>query len=114
MSLLPHVSKVFERIIINKLIFTCKITGFRKSHEAQHSLMEKKKKWKSVLDKGKNICVLFMDISKPFETINHDLLPAKLKAHGFSINTLDLMCSYLRKQGRYMLAFPRVPLMKLF
>ena len=55
-----------------------------------------------------------MDISKPFETINHDLLPAKLKAHGFSINTLDLMCSYLRKQGRYMLAFPRVPLMKLF
>ena len=55
-------------------------------------------KWKSVLDKGKNICVLFMDISKPFEKINHDLLPAELKATGFSINTLDLMCSYLRKQ----------------
>ena len=51
------------------------------------------KKWKSALDKGENICVLFMDLSKAFDTISHDLLVAKLKAYGFSINTLDLMCS---------------------
>ena len=51
------------------------------------------KKWKSALDKGENICVLFMDLSKAFDTISHDLLGAKLKAYGFSINTLDLMCS---------------------
>ena len=39
------------------------------------------------------ICVLFLDHSKAFETINHDLLQAKLKVYGFSINALDLMCS---------------------
>ena len=55
-------------------------------------------KWKSTLDKGENICVLFMDLSKAFDTINHDLLLAKLKAYGFSINALDLMCSYLKNQ----------------
>ena len=33
-------------------------------------------KWKSALDKGENICVLFMNLSKAVGTINHDLLLA--------------------------------------
>ena len=37
-------------------------------------------KWKSTLDKEENNCVLFMDLLKAFNTINHDLLLAKLKA----------------------------------
>ena len=52
----------------------------------------------SALDKGENIFVLFMNLSKAFDTINHDLLLAKLKAYGFSINRLDLMCSYLKNR----------------
>ena len=55
-------------------------------------------KWESVSDKEENICVLFMDLSKAFDMINHDLLLAKLKAYEFSINTLDLMRSYLKNQ----------------
>ena len=82
-------------------MFTCKIsyqniTGSRKLHATQHSLMTMLEKWKSALDKGKNICVLFMDLSKAFGTTNHDLLLAKSKAYGFSINALDLMCSDLK------------------
>ena len=55
-------------------------------------------KWKIALDKLQNICVLFMDLSKALDTINHDLLPAKLKAYGFSTSALDLMCSYLKNR----------------
>ena len=54
-------------------------------------------KWKGALDKGENVCVLFMDLSKAFDTVTHDLL-AKLKAYCFSKNVLKLRCSYLKNR----------------
>ena len=103
-SLLPHLSKVFERIIykqINEYMenkLSKFITGFRKLHGTQHSMVTMLENWKKALDKKEYICVLFMDLSKAFDTINHDLLLAKLHAYGFSINALNLMCSYLKNR----------------
>ena len=71
------------------------ITGFRKCHGTQHSLLVMLEKWKKALDKGENVCTILMDLSKAFDSINHDLLLAKLKAYGFSENALKWMCSYL-------------------
>ena len=39
-----------------------------------------------------------MDISKAFDTLNHDLLIAKLEAYGFSANSLNYIQSYLRNR----------------
>ena len=39
-----------------------------------------------------------MNLSKAFDTINHDLLLAKLRAYGFSNNALNLMCSCLKNR----------------
>ena len=39
-----------------------------------------------------------MDLSKAFDTINHDLLMAKLKAYGFSKEAPKLMKSYLKNR----------------
>ena len=36
-----------------------------------------------------------MDLSKAFDTLNHDLLIAKLHAYGFSEESLQLIKSYL-------------------
>ena len=64
--------------MIDKLAHS--ITGFRKSHGTQNSLVVMLEQWKRTLDKGEYISALFMDLSKAFDTINHDLLIAKLKA----------------------------------
>ena len=72
------------------------VTGFRKSHGTQHSLIVMLEKWKKALDKGENMSAIFMVLSKAFDTINHDLLLAKLKAYGLSKEVLSFMCSHVK------------------
>ena len=48
-------------------------------------------KWKHVLDKGKKFGSIFMDLSTVFDTLNHNLLLAKLNAHGFSFNAMKFI-----------------------
>ena len=50
--------------------------------------------WKLLLDKGCNIGAIFMYLSKAFDTLNHELLLAKLNAHGFSENAIAYIKSY--------------------
>ena len=74
------------------------VTGFRTSYGTQHSLIAMLEKWKKALDKEENMSAIFMDLSKAFDTINHNLLLAKLKAYGFSKQALSFMCSYLKNR----------------
>ena len=74
------------------------MTGFRKSLGTQLLLVTMLEKWKNRVDKGKYFSALFMDLLKAFDRINQDLLLAKLKAHGFSLNAVELMHSYLKNR----------------
>ena len=54
------------------------LTGFRKVRNAQYTLLNM-----PTLDKANPVSVIFMDLSKAFETLNRDLLIAKLKFYCF-------------------------------
>ena len=100
-SVLPTVSKIFERLMhiqIKNYIdaylspFLC---GYRKGYNTQTALLSLIEKWKDTLDKKGYSGAILMDLSKAFDTINHELLIAKLHAYGFSKNSLLLIFSYL-------------------
>ena len=99
-------SKVFERLLYkqietfmnNKL--SIKLSGFRKNYNTQYCLTYMLEKWKNTLDKGKHVGAVFMDLSKAFDAINHDLLIAKLQVYEFSTNALLFMLSYLKNRSQ--------------
>ena len=55
-------------------------------------------KWKRGIDNEPDVSALFMDLSKAFDTVNYDLMLAKLKADRFSTNALNLMHIYLKNR----------------
>ena len=82
-------SKVFERLMhhqvseyIDKHLspFLC---GYRKGFNTQTALLPLLEKWKSTLVKKGFAGAVLMNLSKAFDTINNELLIAKLSAYGF-------------------------------
>ena len=105
-SLLPVVSKIFERIMQKQMKpfmdshLSPHLCGYRKGYNAQYALVAMIEKWKKCLDlrvKGSygKIGAVLMDLSKAFDTINHELLIAKLKAYGFEDSALHIILDYL-------------------
>ena len=100
-SVLPTISKIYEKLMqkqINNYItnyLSPYLCGYRKGYNTQQALVSLIEKWKKILDdKGFGGAVL-MDLSKAFDTLNHELLIAKLHAYGFNRDSLKLINDYL-------------------
>ena len=74
------------------------LCGFWKGCNTQYCILFMPKNWKSVVDKRKYFAALFKNVSKAFDFISHELLPAKLLAYGFSLAALRLIHSCLTKR----------------
>ena len=62
--------------------------GYRKGYSTQYALLGFIEKWKHMLDNRGYAGAILMDLLKAFDTINHELHPAKLYAYGFEKNAL--------------------------
>ena len=103
-NVLSHASEISERIVFNQMdlffesTFSPNLTAFRKNHSTQNASLNMIEKWKHAIDKGKKVGTIFMDLSKAFDTLNHNLLLAKLTAYGFSFNAIKFVQRYLSEQ----------------
>ena len=71
------------------------LCGYRQGYSTQHALIKLIEIWRQNLDSRGYSGAVLMDLSKAFDTINHELLIAKLHAYGFSKESLDLFLDYL-------------------
>ena len=86
-SLLPCVSKIFERVLFNQLyeyferndLLTQHQYGFRKNHSTEFAAMELIHRVANLLELGKIPFNLYIDLSKAFDVLNHDILLSKLE-----------------------------------
>ena len=99
--MLSNFAKIFENIIYLQLNdymenkFSKYITGFRKNHNTQISLLRMIEFWKAKLNNGSKVGVIIMDLSKAFDSLNYDLWLAKLELYGLGNNAVSSRISYL-------------------
>ena len=108
-SLLPALSKVFEKIIYNQIynyfsannLFFDGQYGFRQKHSTELAALELYDKVSKSLDQNNIPFNIYIDLSKAFDTIDHQILLRKLKYYGFSELAIKLMNSYLTNRLQY-------------
>ena len=108
-SILPFFSKILEKLMYNRLISfinTHKLLskyqfGFRKGHSTSYALVTLVDKIATALDQGDSVLGIFLDLSKAFDTVNHDILLMKLNNYGFRGICLDWLASYLRNRKQF-------------
>ena len=105
-SILPVISKFFERAINDQLVFYFRnifnsyLSVFRSGYGCQAALFKIIEDRKNALDQHKFATAILMDLSKAFDCLPHDLLLQKLKYYGTLNSALSLIQNYLsnRKQ----------------
>ena len=105
---LPVVSKIFKRILHKQMslhvdgFLSPYLCGYRKWFSTQQTLISLLEKWKIGSDRKGYVGAILMELSKAFDTLNHDLLIPKLHAYGFSEESLKLPDKSLAKnKGQY-------------
>ena len=102
-SVIPAISKIFEKIIFdqfhdylndNNLLIYCQ-SGFRSLHSTLSSLLEATNNWSVEKDNGLLNGVVFIDLKKVFDTIDHDIMLQKLQNYGDDNASARWLKSYL-------------------
>lgn len=102
-SILPALSKVFERVLYNQLkvhvqtysIIPDNQSGFRSMHSCTTAVLTVVDDIIEAVDKDQLTTLVLLDYSKAFDRINHSLMLAVMHNVGFSADASMLISSYI-------------------
>ena len=108
-SVLPVFSKILERLVHNRLYrFMSRFNllhnsqfGFRPNFSSALAIMEAYTKIVANLDKKKHTLGIFLDLSKAFDTINHNILLSKLSHYGIRGSAFEWFKNYLADRHQF-------------
>lgn len=108
-SVLPCFSKIFERIVHDRCCSFLDATntlyqrqyGFRHKHSTYMAVLDFIKDTNVALDKNMYTASIFMDLSKAFDTIDHNILLQKLYHYGFRGVAYNWFSDYLTNRKQF-------------
>jgi len=108
-SILPGISKIFEKIIYNQIndhfnkynLFYTGQYGFRKGHNTEHVAIELLDRIIIEMEKNRTPLNIYLDMTKAFDTLDHNILLHKLKYYGIRNKALALFNSYMTNRYQY-------------
>ena len=111
-SLLSSLSKPLEKHIHNHLLNYLESrqllyayqSGFRPTFSCHTALTRLVESWLSNINKRRLSGIVFLDLSKAFDLINHDILLQKLRCYIFDENTIQLIRSFLTNRTQQVLS----------
>ena len=108
-SILPILSKILEKLMYarvlnfvtaNDIIFDYQF-GFREGYSTNLAMSFLIDSLVTSLNKNNYVLGLFLDFSKAFDTVNHEILFGKLEHYGIRGPALDWFRSYLSERYQY-------------
>ena len=106
-SLLSSFSKIFEnclykRIYLNKnKILTPVQFGFKQNSSTSNAVRQLFDNFGENIDQKKYTCVVFLDLKKAFDTVNHQILLVKLEKYGIHGLPLRFLERYLNNKLQF-------------
>ena len=109
MSVLPVVLRLYERLVFNQLyqhlskndLLAPSQSRFRTLHSTATALLKRTNDLYSGLDVGKYVGVIFIDLKKAFDTVDHQILIQTLAQYGIRFFELVWFKSYLSNRSQF-------------
>ena len=84
----------------NEILFNGQF-GFRSNHSTNHAILLITDKIQKAIERKLYCCGIFLDLSKDFDTVNHDILLKKLENCGIRGIAKQWFCSYLSNRKQF-------------